>query len=310
MEQELKHETVLLDEAVEQLVQNPSGIYVDGTFGRGGHSRKILQALSEQGQLWVFDKDPIAIAEAHKLAEEDSRVRVVHDSFSSMKAVFETEGLLAKIDGVLLDLGVSSPQIDDAERGFSFMKDGPLDMRMDSSSGESAAQWIAESSEDDMIRVFREYGEERFARRIARAIVEARKAKPIVTTFELVELIRGAVPRVDRNKHPATRVFQAIRIVVNNELEDLKFVLTNLSAVLGSGGRLAVISFHSLEDRLVKRFIQHAVQGEAAPRGLPITEDLRGREFRWVTKKHRPTAEQTQVNSRARSAILRVAEKL
>ena len=305
----MAHKSVLLDEAVEQLVVDPAGVYVDGTFGRGGHTRKILQLLSTQGQVWVFDKDPAAIEVASALAKEDDRVHVVHDSFANMHSVLETADLLGKVAGVLMDLGVSSPQLDEADRGFSFMRDGPLDMRMDDSSGPSAKDWIANTEEADMVRVFREFGEERFARRIAKAIVEARTASPITRTVQLADIVADAVPRREPGKHPATRVFQAIRIVVNRELEDLKVALTSSKAVLMSGGRLAVISFHSLEDRLVKRFIQHAVQGNAAPRGLPVTEDLRGEEFRWVVKKKKPTELETTDNPRARSAILRVAEK-
>lgn len=304
------HKAVLLDEAVEYLVVDPSGLYVDGTFGRGGHSRKILELLNDRGCLWVFDKDEEAIKVATEWAQNDSRIHVVHDSFASMASHLERHGLLGRVNGVLLDLGVSSPQLDEADRGFSFMRDGPLDMRMDRSAGMSAAQWVADTEEDEMIRVFFDFGEERFARRIARAITEARIAEPIIRTHQLAALVASAVPRREPGKHPATRVFQAIRIVVNNELEDLKFALTSSKTVLVSGGRLAVISFHSLEDRLVKRFIQHAVQGNAAPRGLPITEDLRGREFRWVVKKKKPTEQETNDNPRARSGILRVAEKL
>lgn len=306
---EFKHETVLLNEAVDALVTDEAGVYIDGTFGRGGHSRLALQRLSPLGKLIGFDKDPQALIAAEQLSQEDSRFSIIHDSFANMAAQMESLQLLGQVDGVLLDLGVSSPQLDDASRGFSFMSDGPLDMRMNNQSGQTAAEWLNGADADDIAVVLKEYGEERFARRIARAIVEARQVKPFSTTAELASLIAKANPSKEKGKHPATRSFQAIRIFINRELDDLADVLEQSLRVLKPGGRLVVISFHSLEDRMVKQFIQLKEKGEPLPRHLPIREEMIKRELRSVGKAVKASEEEVKRNVRSRSAIMRIAEK-
>lgn len=306
---EFKHETVLLNEAVDALVTDEAGVYIDGTFGRGGHSRLALQRLSPLGKLIGFDKDPQALIAAGQLSREDSRFSIIHDSFANMATQMESLQLLGQVDGVLLDLGVSSPQLDDASRGFSFMSDGPLDMRMNNQSGQTAAEWLNSADADDIAVVLKEYGEERFARRIARAIVEARQVKPFSTTAELASLIAKANPSKEKGKHPATRSFQAIRIFINRELDDLADVLEQSLKVLKPGGRLVVISFHSLEDRLVKQFIQRKEKGEPLPRHLPIREEMIKRELRSVGKAVKASEEEVKRNVRSRSAIMRIAEK-
>src|SRR5690606_10674306 len=260
------------DEAVEALVTDADGFYVDGTFGRGGHSAAILARLSPQGQLLAIDKDPEAIAAARERFGADPRFEIVHASFADTAALVAGRGRAGELAGVLLDLGVSSPQLDQAERGFSFMNDGPLDMRMDTEHGESAAEWLASAREEDIIRVLRDYGEEKFARRMAAAIVRERALKPITRTRQLAEIVAAANPAWEKGRHPATRAFQAIRIHVNRELEDLEALLATVIDTLKPGGRLVVISFHSLEDRIVKRFIRREEQGPAIPRGLPVRE--------------------------------------
>ena len=267
--QEHKHKTVLLDEAVEGLITDPDGVYVDGTFGRGGHSRLVLSQLSDKGRLIGIDKDPYAIATANELKEEDGRFDIHHGSFAEVNLV-NGEDL---VDGILLDLGVSSPQLDDPERGFSFMNDGPLDMRMNYSVGESAAQWLARAEEQEISKVIWEYGEDRFSRRMARAIVHEREEAPILTTRRLANIIAGACPKREKGKHPATRAFQAIRIHINRELDDLIDCLDHALEKLKPGGRLVVISFHSLEDRIVKRFIRKQEKGDDLPSWLPVRED-------------------------------------
>jgi len=304
------HQSVLLEEAVSGLVVNPNGLYIDGTFGRGGHARAVLARLGEGGRLLAFDKDPEAIEAGRLLEREDDRFEIVHSSFAEIRATVCDRGDEGKVDGILLDLGVSSPQLDNAERGFSFMQEGPLDMRMDSARGETAEEWLNTASEEDVVRVLREYGEERYARRIARAIVEVRQGSPLTTTLELARLIEEASPAREKHKHPATRSFQAIRIHVNRELDDLKICLDSVLDVLMVGGRLAVISFHSLEDRLVKRFIRKQVKGDDFPPGMPITWDQLNRRMRVVGKPLRASGSELEVNVRARSAILRIAEKL
>lgn len=306
---EFKHETVLLNEAVDALVTDEAGVYIDGTFGRGGHSRLALQRLSPLGKLIGFDKDPQALIAAEQLSREDSRFSIIHDSFASMATQMESLQLLGQVDGVLLDLGVSSPQLDDASRGFSFMSDGPLDMRMNNQSGQTAAEWLNSADADDIAVVLKEYGEERFARRIARAIVEARQVKPFATTAELASLIAKANPSKEKGKHPATRSFQAIRIFINRELDDLADVLEQSLKALKPGGRLVVISFHSLEDRMVKQFIQRKEKGEPLPRHLPIREEMIKRELRSVGKAVKASEEEVKRNVRSRSAIMRIAEK-
>jgi len=303
------HQTVLLREAVEALVTAPGGVYVDGTFGRGGHSRLILEKLGEAGRLIAVDKDPQAYAEADRLAENDARFIFYHGSFAALPRQLQRMGIAA-VDGILLDLGVSSPQLDDSERGFSFMQDGPLDMRMDTSAGETAAEWLSHAEQGDIADVLKEYGEERFARRIAAAIVAARDEAPITTTGRLAKVVSEANPRWEKHKHPATRAFQAIRIKVNRELEDLQELLGAALDLLRVGGRLVVISFHSLEDRLVKRYMRDMARGEQIPRGIPVTEDDLNRRMKLVGKAVKASVEEVRDNVRARSAIMRVAEKI
>lgn len=306
---ELAHTTVLMEETVNACVNNPDGIYVDGTFGRGGHSRCLLSKLSDQGRLIGFDKDPLAIASGQELMQEDSRFQIVQSSFADMKAELNRLGI-EQVDGILLDLGMSSPQIDDAERGFSFMRDGPLDMRMNPDAGISASEWVMTMPETEIARVLKEYGEERFAKRMARAIVTTRQEEPITRTLQLANLVKEANPAWEKHKHPATRAFQAIRIAINNELTDLETVLTNSVELLRSGGRLAVISFHSLEDRMVKRFIRRQEQGKQLPIGLPVTEDMLDRKMKKLGKAVMPGKDEVSTNARARSAVLRAAERL
>ena len=300
---------MLLREAVDALVTEPEGVYVDGTFGRGGHSRAVLEKLGTEGRLLAVDKDPLAIAAAEELAQGEGRFDFYHGSFAQLPHQLRRLGITA-VDGVLLDLGVSSPQLDNGERGFSFLHDGPLDMRMDTSSGETAAEWLDAAREEDIAAVLKDYGEERFARRIAAAIVAARKVAPIETTAALAKVVSEAHPRWEKHKHPATRAFQAIRIKVNGELDDLEAFLNGALDMLRVGGRLVVISFHSLEDRLVKRYMRDMSRGEALPRGLPIKESALNRRMRLVGKAVRASAGEVELNPRARSAVMRVAEKI
>ena len=305
-----EHHPVLPDAAIAGLGIRPDGAYLDGTFGRGGHSRRILERLDAAGRLLAMDKDPAAIAAA-ALWADDPRFHIYKGSFANMRDQVEQAGLLGRIQGVLLDLGVSSPQLDQAERGFSFQHDGPLDMRMDPESGVSAAQWLAGAERSEVERVLRDLGEERFARRIAYALADARQRAPITRTKQLVALIAAAVPIREPGKHPATRSFQAIRIHVNQELQDLERGLEQSLDVLAPGGRLAVISFHSLEDRRVKRFMRDQARGERLPRGIPARADRpTGARLRLVSKAVKPDPQEIARNPRARSAVLRVAEKL
>jgi len=305
-----QHVSVLLEESVDLLITDPDGFYVDGTYGRGGHSRAILRRLGARGRLMVFDKDAEAIANAHELAGSDGRLRVVHRSFADMAEVLQDEGQAGSVAGILLDLGVSSPQLDDAERGFSFTRDGPLDMRMDQTRGRSAAEWVESVTEKDLEQVLKEYGEERYAKRIARSIIEARKVSPISRTRQLADIVAKAHPAWEKGKHPATRAFQAIRIAVNRELDDLATLLKQVVDLLAPGGRLVVISFHSLEDRMVKRFMQEGARGPELPRGLPIREDQIRRPLRLVGKAIKASNQEVGDNVRSRSAVLRVAEKV
>ncbi len=306
----LQHETVLLGPAVEALLTAPDGIYVDGTFGRGGHSQRILQQLSAQGRLLAFDKDPAAVSVAQERFGADRRFEIVQRSFADLREVLEQRGLAGRVSGVLLDLGVSSPQLDDAQRGFSFVQDGPLDMRMNPQEGISAAQWLAEASEQEIADVIYRYGEERFSRRMAKAIVARRQLAPFTQTLDLADVIKQANPAWEKHKHPATRAFQAIRIHVNRELEDLQSVLTQALDLLQPGGRLVVISFHSLEDRIVKTFINEQARGDDFPAGVPIQfADLNPR-LRKLGKAVKADASEVAANPRSRSAIMRVAEKL
>lgn len=304
------HQTVLLDEAVVSILGAPDGVYVDATFGRGGHTRHLLARLGPGARVIGFDKDPAAIAEGRRLEAEDSRFAIVHESFADILPVLQARGLAGRIDGVLADLGVSSPQLDDAERGFSFMNDGPLDMRMDPTRGQSAAEWIAAVAEDALADVLFQYGEERHSRRIARAIVRARAEKPITRTRELAEIVAAAHPAWEKHKHPATRAFQAIRIAINSELADIERFLRDALAALKPEGRLGVISFHSLEDRMVKQFFQKEARGDDFPPGLPVTVDMLKPRLRIVGKAIDPSAAEVAANPRARSARLRVAQKL
>ena len=306
---EYQHITVLLNEAVDALAVREDGIYVDGTFGRGGHSRLILSRLGSQGRLIVFDKDPQAIEAAQKLAEQDGRVTVVHDGFSSFQTTLDKLGI-EEIDGALFDLGISSPQIDDGARGFSFRFDAPLDMRMDPTRGMSAAEWIATASEQDLHEVIKNYGEERFSRQIARAIVAQRAESPIDTTRKLAQLVAQNVRTRERGQDPATRTFQAVRIFINRELEEVEAVLPQVMGRLKQGGRLAVIAFHSLEDRIVKQFVKKYSQHPPLPRWAAVKEaDLPLPPLKAVGKAIKPGVEETASNPRARSAVLRVAER-
>ncbi|MDX7991652.1 16S rRNA (cytosine(1402)-N(4))-methyltransferase RsmH [Xenorhabdus littoralis] len=306
----LKHTSVLLDEAVNGLNIQEDGIYIDGTFGRGGHSRLILSKLGPNGRLMAIDRDPQAI-EASK-AITDTRFSITHGPFSELATYVEDAGLVGKINGVLLDLGVSSPQLDDPERGFSFMRDGPLDMRMDPTRGQSAATWLMKAEAEDIAWVLKTFGEERFAKRIARAIVARNQEQPMTRTRELAELIAQASPVKEKHKHPATRSFQAIRIYINSELEEIERALDGTLHVLAPQGRLSVISFHSLEDRIVKRFIRQNSQGAQVPAGLPLTETqlkaLGGRSLKSIGKM-KPSEDEVATNPRARSSVLRFAEK-
>ncbi|GLU30871.1 16S rRNA (cytosine(1402)-N(4))-methyltransferase RsmH [Trinickia caryophylli] len=311
MGNELQHRTVLLEEAVNALVTRADGLYVDGTFGRGGHSRAVLAKLGPAGRLIAFDKDPRAIETARALG--DARFEVVHDSFAALAPAMASRGI-AKLSGVLLDLGVSSPQLDDPERGFSFRADGPLDMRMDTTRGESAAEWLARATQQELTEVIRDYGEERFAVQIAKAIV-ARRAEsdrlgPLDSTGELAQIVANAVKTREKGKDPATRTFQAIRIHVNQELADLQVVLEAALSLLEQGGRLVVISFHSLEDRIVKRFMQAHASAPAVDRRLPIRAvDLPSPPLKIIGRVFASAAE-IEANPRARSAVMRVAERI
>lgn len=300
------HQTVLLQEAVSALMTTASGTYVDGTFGRGGHSARVLAALAPEGRLIAFDKDPQAAVSASDLSSKDPRLTFVADGFGALSNHCGPQIL----SGVLLDLGVSSPQLDDAERGFSFSHDGPLDMRMDTRAGVTAADWVNDAAESEMVQVFRNYGEERFAKRIARAIIERRQSKPFSRTGDLAAVVSAANPRWEKHKHPATRVFQAIRIHINRELDELQQVLAASLSCLMPGGRLVVISFHSLEDRIVKRFMRDQSRGIELPRGVPVTDSERGQTLKLLGKAQKPSAEEIAVNPRARSAVMRVAERL
>ena len=312
MSEALSHITVLLDEAVSALAVHSDGCYVDGTFGRGGHSRLILEQMGEDGRLLGFDKDPLAIATGTELAQQDARFAIVQRSFAEMDSELQQRQLFGQVDGVLLDLGVSSPQIDDGERGFSFMHDGPLDMRMNPAQGISAAQWVAQVSAEEMARVFKEYGEERFAKRMANAVVARREIEPFTRTGDLAAVLTEANPAWEKGKNPATRAFQGMRIHLNNELGDLEKGLEAAMAALKVGGRLVVISFHSLEDRIVKQFMRRLAKGEAdqLPRHLPIIPEKFETIVKLLGKPQYASAAELKANPRARSAVMRVAEKL
>lgn len=311
----MSHESVLLSEAIAGLAIKKSGIYVDATFGRGGHSRAILERLGADGRLLAIDLDPEAISVAKNAPFlSDKRFEIAQGSFSTLKALIIERGWLGKVDGVLLDLGVSSPQLDDPLRGFSFLRDGPLDMRMDPSRGISAAAWINQADADEIANVLYQFGEERLSRKIARSIVAARTVAPIETTVQLAKIIEKANPKREKNKHPATRSFQAIRIFINQELAALEACLPQMVDVLAVGGRMCVISFHSLEDRMVKQFIHHEASDDFFPAHLPVTQEqlkqMQKMRLAKVGKSIEPSQEEIERNPRARSARLRIAEKL
>ncbi len=304
------HQPVLLNECLEGLAIKPNGLYVDGTFGRGGHCREILKQLDQSGRVIAFDKDLEAIRYAKENFSGEKRLTLHHASFSQLKAIAEKEDVVGKVDGVLLDLGVSSPQIDNPERGFSFLQKGPLDMRMDATQTLSAARFVNTASEKEMSELIKKFGEERFAGRISRAIVRERTLAPIETTDQLAQIVKEANPKWEKHKHPATRVFQAIRIHVNQELNDLLTLLDQCMDVLAPKGRLVVISFHSLEDRIVKKFMRDKEKGPQVPKEIPIeVEALKGR-FKRVGKAIKPNEVEVHHNVRARSAVLRIGEKL
>lgn len=311
MELDKTHISVLLAEAVDGLNIDPDGCYIDCTFGRGGHSSLILSQLSKQGRLLAIDRDPSAIAAAEKF-KDDERFHIEHQGFAHLADIAEQHELMNKVDGILLDLGVSSPQLDEAERGFSFMKDGPLDMRMDTTRGQTAAQWLAVADVEDITWVLRTFGEEKHAWRIANAIVDAREETPFIRTSQLAKLIKTTAPQREIKKHPATRSFQAIRMYINSELEQIEKALAASLDVLNEGGRLVVISFHSLEDRLVKQFMRKHSQGKQVPRGLPVseTELNKGKKLQLIGRKLKPSKTEVEINVRSRSSVLRIAQRL
>ena len=304
------HESVLKSEVIKALSIKPDGVYIDATFGRGGHSESILSSLGPHGRLVAIDRDPEAVKAALKLQKSDTRLSVVHTNFGRMGVIPETSQLLNSTDGILFDLGVSSPQLQDPNRGFSFMRDGPLDMRMNPGEGVPASDWINAATETEIAEILYEFGEERFSRRIARRIITARESKYISTTGELAEIVKEAIPAWKKEKHPATQVFQAIRILINRELDELKLGLVEALNLLKLGGRLVVISFHSLEDRIVKQFIMTRVTGDKFPRDLPITSDVLRPQLKKIKNARKARPEEVSKNPRARSAVMRVAEKL
>jgi 16S rRNA (cytosine1402-N4)-methyltransferase len=305
-----EHSTVLLHEAIDALVVDPDGLYVDGTFGRGGHTAELLSRLSVKGSVIAIDKDLDAISAGNTRFAEDPRLSLIHGTFADLTNIIEQVGQQGCVSGVLLDLGVSSPQLDQADRGFSFMRDGPLDMRMDTSKGQSAAEWIASADEQEIAKVIKDFGEERFARRMAAAIVRQRAENPIERTVQLAKIVAEAHPAWERGKHPATKAFQAIRIFINRELADLDDLLHQVIDTLAIGGRLVVISFHSLEDRRVKRFIRDQHRGIQLPKNLPIPDVDRGVRLIKVGKAIKPSADEVENNVRARSAVMRIAERV
>lgn len=308
----MEHLPVMYAEALQQLAIKEEGIYIDCTFGRGGHSQGILSVLGQHGQLIAFDRDVEAFdSERAQAMLLDQRFELKHSCFSQIETIVKNADLVGKIDGILMDLGVSSPQLDKPERGFSFLRDGPLDMRMDVTAGVSAEQWLASVDEKELVKVLFEYGEERFARRIAGAIVGKREETPITTTRQLAKLIEDVIPMTEKHKHPATRTFQAVRIEINRELDELKAVLQQSAQILKPGGRLVAISFHSLEDRIVKRFIRDESGAKYNPGKLPIREvDIDKGILKKVSKALKADAQEIRENPRARSAVMRVAERV
>lgn len=304
------HQSVLLQDVLENLALKDDGIYFDATFGRGGHSRAILTNLGPGGNLFAIDRDPAAAAYANEFAKTDSRFTFAPACFDKLVEIAQQFNILGKVNGLLLDIGVSSPQLDDPSRGFSFLRDGPLDMRMDPEQGCSVAKWINRVAREELVKVLWEYGEERFAKQIADAIIKERQQKPILTTLQLATLIADTVPSREPGKHPATRSFQALRIFINDELQQLQNTLQQSLQVLAIGGRLLVISFHSLEDRIVKRFMRQHAKGDYLPSKLPVTQDYMKPKLKIIGKAINPSMEEITNNPRARSAVLRVAEKL
>lgn len=310
MQDEINHKPVLLKRVLEGLNIRPDGIYVDCTYGRGGHSTALLDRLDKNGRLFVFDKDPSAVRHAQQLFMNDSRVTAIHGAFSMLIKKLEAYRVAGSIDGLLFDLGVSSPQLDEGDYGFSFLRDGDLDMRMDADSGISARDWINHASREEIEKILRTYGEERYARRISRAIVRERSQNPITRSRQLAGIIAAAVPTREKKKDPSTRSFLAIRIFINNEIGELEAVLKQVNDVLRPGGRLVVISFHSLEDRVVKRFMSSEAKGDDIPPGIPVTRDSLSPRLKLVGKAIKPSEDEIRMNPRARSAVMRVAEKI
>ena len=304
------HDPVLVEAVIKSLKIQKDGFYIDGTFGRGGHSKEILKILGENGFLIGIDRDPQAIDELDLMFKDDVRFKLIKENMAEISNIVEERSLLGKVNGVLLDLGVSSPQLDQAKRGFSFQKDGPLDMRMDPTKGKSAADWLSKVTERELRSVLFRYGEEKFSSRIAKAIIKNRTLKPIRTTFDLVNLITEAIPKIRFKKHPATKTFQAIRIFINDELRQLELALSSSLEVLKKRGRLCVISFHSLEDRIVKRFMRNAAKETEQYRGMPNVPVEFQPKLRVIGKAVRASIEEINVNVRSRSAVLRVAERI
>jgi len=308
--QQNQHRPVLLKETVAALAVRRDGFYLDGTFGRGGHTTEILKQLGAEGRILAMDQDPQAIEVAEQKFAADGRFEIIQKNFESMEEVITSRGMMQKVNGILLDIGVSSPQLDDASRGFSFIRPGPLDMRMNPQVGQSAAEWLATVEEYDLTTVLMHFGEEKFARRIANAIVETRKETRINDTVQLANIIEAAIPVKSKNKHPATKSFQAIRIYINRELEVLEQALSAGLNVLAVGGRLAVISFHSLEDRMVKRFFREMSRGPQIPKDIPIlAKDLK-QPYKLIGKAIKPGKQEVQENPRSRSSVLRVIERV
>lgn len=305
-----KHQPVLLTEVITALAIQQNGIYVDATLGRGGHTKAILENLGPEGRLIAIDKDPEAVVLTKEFLGQDKRLEVIHGSFADLQEIAEERGVKEKINGILFDLGVSSPQLEDPTRGFSFLQPGPLDMRMDNTKGLTAAEWLAFAKESEISNVLHDLGEERFARRMARAIVTERELEPITTTTRLAEIVSKANLRWEKGKHPATRAFQAIRIFINQELTELQHSLAQALDILAVGGRLAVISFHSLEDRIVKQFIREHSQRKNIPAEIPIVFKEERFKLKDLSRGIKPTAEEIAANPRSRSAVLRIAEKL
>jgi len=303
------HQPVLLTQVLQQLKIYPQGRYVDCTFGRGGHSRALLAQLGPKGQLLALDQDPEAVRVAQTLSEHDQRFEIVHSAFSQLKQIITERNWLGQVNGIIFDLGVSLPQLNTPERGVSFQHSGPLDMRMNPTQGEPLSRWLAQASMEQLAWVFKQYGEERYARRIARALVAHRQHTPLTTTYQLAEVIKQAHPAWEMGKHPATRCFQALRIFVNQELEQLQQALTQTLEVLAPQGRLVVISFHSLEDRIVKRFIRTCARGDPLPAHIPLPHTALKPKLRIIGKPMFPDADEIAHNPQARSAVLRTAER-